>query len=99
MLEENERVDVGQIRAKKQECGFTDSAVISAKEWRNFNVNNATDRALIAAYMFKYMEEEDDTDAEPELEQDAIRAWAQDVIKNQNPDKPSSEAEKQRRDP
>ena len=68
MLEEDERVDEPQIRAKKRECGFTGSAVTSAKEWEDLNVHNASNRTLIAAYLFKYMLKEDDTDAEPGLE-------------------------------
>ena len=70
MLDEDECVDDAQIRAKKEECGFADSAVTSAKLWENFNVHKATNRTFIAAYMFKYMEEQDDSDSELELDED-----------------------------
>ena len=70
MLDEDERVDETQIRAKKEELGFADSAVTSAKLWENFNVHKATNRTFIAAYLFKYMEEQDDTDSELELDEE-----------------------------
>lgn len=53
-MEDDEKVTEEMIIAKKTELGFNVSAATSSKEWEDFNVHKAFNKALAAAYAYKY---------------------------------------------
>lgn len=56
----DEPVDLPMVKAKQKEMAFVMSAKTSSKVWEDFNVHKAFNRALTAAYQFKYeMDNED----------------------------------------
>ena len=56
----DEPVDLPMVKAKQKEMAFVMSAKTSSKVWEAFNVHKAFNRALTAAYQFKYeMDNED----------------------------------------
>jgi len=56
----DEPVEFSMVKNKQKEMGFSMSAKTSSKAWEDFNVHKAFNRALTAAYKFKYEEMEDD---------------------------------------
>ena len=56
----DEPVDLPMVKNKQKEMAFVMSAKTSSKVWEDFNVHKAFNRALTAAYQFKYeMDNED----------------------------------------
>ena len=52
-------VKLPDVKAKAKELHFTSYAKVSSKAWEDFNVHRAFNKALKAAYLYKYMGEED----------------------------------------
>ena len=56
-------VEVPAIKQKTKDLNLTMWAKTSSKAWEDFNVHKAFNKALTAAYKYKYMEEdEEDSD-------------------------------------
>ena len=56
-------VGISDIKAKKEELKLNMYAKTSSKAWEDFNVHKAFNKALAAAYKYKYTEvDEDDSD-------------------------------------
>ena len=53
-------VEVPAIKAKCKELNLTMWAKTSSKAWEDFNVHKAFNKALTAAYNYKYMEVDDE---------------------------------------
>ena len=50
----DDAVTEDDINEKKTELGLNAAAATSSKEWEDFNVHKAFNKALAAAYAFKY---------------------------------------------
>ena len=56
-------VQVADIKNKSKELNLTMYAKTSSKAWEDFNVHKAFNKALTAAFKYKYMDDsEDDSD-------------------------------------
>ena len=53
-------VDVSMIKAKAKEMNLVMWAKTSSKAWEDFNVHKAFNKALTAAYRYKYGDESDE---------------------------------------
>ena len=54
---ETEHITEQMVRDKAQELNFTDVAITSSKDWRDYNVHKAFDSAIQSAYYHKYNED------------------------------------------
>ena len=59
-------VDVKAIKKKTKDLNLTVWAKTSSKAWEDFNVHKAFNKALTAAYNYKYVEQDDGSDEERE---------------------------------
>ena len=59
-------VELSAIKAKSKELNLTMYAKTSSKAWEDFNVHKAFNKALTAAYNYKYVEQDDGSDEERE---------------------------------
>ena len=59
----NDGVELSEIKEKKKNLDLQVWAMTSSKAWEDFNVHKAFNKALNAAYKYKYMDEnEEDSD-------------------------------------
>ena len=53
-------VKVPDVKSKKEELNLTMWSKTSSKAWEDFNVHKAFNKALAAAYNYKYMEADEE---------------------------------------